>query len=107
MAIPTTNDGTTYYNSNICRSFNQPLSTQLAALSSTVCSEVIISNKTGQNVLIFDNNYTASANGILISNNEVYTIRGITNAAQVSAQTATGSGMLYYRTQFYSIAVAV
>lgn len=106
MAIPTTNDGTTYYNSNICRSFNQPLSTQLVSLSSMVCSEVIISNKTGQNVLLFDNNYAAAANGILISNNEVYTVRGITNASQVSAQTATGSGMIYYRTQFYSSSIS-
>lgn len=105
MAIPTTNNGTTYYNSNICRSFNQPLSTQLVALSSMVCSEVVVSNKTGQSVLLFDNNYAAPENGVLVSNNDVYTLRGITNAAQVSAQTVTGGGMLYYRTQFYSSSI--
>lgn len=107
MAIPTTNDGTTYYNRNICRSFNQPLTTQLVGLSSMVCSEVVISNKTGQSVLLFDSNYTAPENSILLSNNDVYTVRGITNAAQVSAQTTSSSGMIYYRTQFFSSTISV
>lgn len=106
MAIPTTNDGTTYYNSNICRSFNQPLSTNMVALSSAVCSETVIYNKTGQDILLFDNNYSNASNGFLISNNDSFVIRGITNSQQVSAKSVTGGGMIYYRTQFYSNSVS-
>lgn len=106
MAIPTTNDGTTYYNSNICRSFNQSLDTNLVALSSTVCSEVVIYNKTGQDILLFDGGYDDSSNGFLISNNDSFVIRGVTNSQQVSAQTVSGGGTLYYRSQFYSSSVS-
>lgn len=102
MSIPTTNDGSTFYNQNVCRSFNQPLSTTLVALSAQRCSEVIIYNKTGQNILVFDNNYSDASNGFLLANNDSFVVRGVTNSFYVSAKTDTGGGMLYYRTQFYS-----
>lgn len=102
MPAPTTNDGSTYYNRNVCRSFNQPLSTNLVALSSQICAEVILYNKTGQDVQVFDNGYTAASNAFILSNNDSFVIRGLTNCSQVSAKTSSGSGMIYYRTQFFS-----
>lgn len=91
-----------FTNINICRSFNVPLSTNLVALSSQICSEVIISNKTGQGVLVFDGGYSTSNNGFLLSADQDFTFRGISNSEQVSAKTVAGAGMLYYRTQYFS-----
>lgn len=102
MPIPTTNDGSTYYNRNICRSFNQPLSTNLVALSAQTCAEVILYNKTGQDIQVFDSGYSNASNAFVLSNNDSFVIRGLTNSSQVSAKTASGSGMIYYRTQFFS-----
>jgi len=104
MATPfTDNNGTTFYNINQCRSFNQPLSTTLVALTANQpCSEVIIINKTGNPIYIYDSDYSSAANRLLLSENETITLRGITNSLQVSSQTISGEGMLYYRTQFFS-----
>jgi len=108
MSTPfTSNDGTTFYNINNCRSFNQTITTALVPLSSDQaqgypCSEVIIVNKTGQNILVFDNDYVAAANAMALSADDTFVIRGITNTNQVSAKTTSGSGTLYYRSQFFS-----
>jgi hypothetical protein len=90
-----------YFNSNACKSFNQSISTALVALSSQICSEVIIYNKTGADVVLYDNNNFDASNGFLISNNDSFVMRGITNTNQVSA-TALSAGTIYYRTQYYS-----
>lgn len=90
-----------YVNLNFCKSFNQVITTNLAALSSQVCSEVIIYNKTGSDVLLYDNNNFDSSNAFLISNNDSFVMRGITNTNQVSA-TALSTGTIYYRTQYFS-----
>jgi hypothetical protein len=103
MAISSTNNGSTFYNINDCRSFNQPVSTALVALSAYPCSEVIIINKTGQSVYIYDSLYSTDSNRLLLDSNESTTIRGITNSGQVSAKTASGAGTLYFRTQYYSL----
>lgn len=104
---PTDNNGSTYYNRNICRSFNQPLSTNLVALSSQICAEVIIYNKTGQDVQVYDSGYFNSSNAFILSNNDSFVVRGLTNSAQVSAKTATGGGLIYYRTQYFSSSIAL
>lgn len=100
-AVPTTNSGTTYYNQNNCFSFNQTIGTSLVQLSAYVCSEIIIVNKTGGNVVIFDNGYNAANAGFLLSNNDQFIFRGITSSAVVSASANT-TGSIYCRTQFYS-----
>ena len=93
-----------YVNPNECRSYNQPANTAFLPLSSQVCSEVFIINK-----IVDDPNGPASADRVgaesvlLIGDDESVTIRGITNANQVSAATSSGNGTIYYRTQFYSI----
>ena len=102
MAISSTNNGSTFYNINDCRSFNQTVNTTLSALHLCTCSEVIIINHTGQQVYIYDSNNFNDTNRLLLDNNQQIVIRGITNSSQVSAKTASGSGTLYYRTQFYS-----
>lgn len=102
MAIPTSNNGSTFYNINECRSFKQTVGATLVALTAQPCSEVIISNKTGGNVVIFDNSYSDANNSFLLSNGEVFTFRGITNTSVVSASGAV-TGDLYYRTQYYSL----
>jgi len=101
------NNGSTYFNRNTCRSFNQPLSTNLVALSSQICAELIIYNKTGQDVQVFDSGYFNSSNAFVLSNNDSFVVRGITNSAQVSAKTTTGSGLIYYRTQYFSSNIAL
>lgn len=104
MAIPfTDNNGSTFYNINECRSFNQTISATLVALSAQPCSEVILINKTGQSVYIYDSNNFGDETRLLLNNLETFTLRGVTNSAQVSAQTASGSGTLYYRTQYFSM----
>jgi len=90
-----------YFNSNSCKSFNQLLTTGLVALSSQICSEVIIYNKTGGDVLLYDNNNFDISNSFLISNNDSFVMRGITNTNQVSA-TALSAGTIYCRTQYFS-----
>ena len=91
-----------YYNMNDCMSFKLSLgSSTLTALTSYPCSEVIIVNKTGNNITVFDNNNFGAANAFLLSNNESFTFRGITNTSMVSASAAS-AGDIYYRTQFFS-----
>lgn len=102
MPAPTTNDGTTYYNLNVCKSFNIAVTTALVKFPFQICSEVIVKNTTGQGVYIFDQNNSASSNAFLLSANEEFTFRGLTNSSQVSAQTTAGSGLLSFRTQYFS-----
>ena len=112
MAItPTTNYGSTYYNINQCRTFSMNLAaTTLTCLSSVdiggfgvgqPCSEVIIENKTGGIVTIYDNNNASGAHGFALDDNDSFTFRGLTNVNDVSAYAASG-GAIYYRTQFFS-----
>lgn len=109
------NNGSGYVNFNICRSFNQTISTSLTMFTGAnapvttdgvltggqPCSEVIIINKTAGDLTIFDMEYTDAANGLVISTGESVVIRGLTNVAQVSA-VAASAGTVYYRTQFFS-----
>lgn len=89
-------------NVNQSKSFNQNISTSLVKLSSQECSEVIISNKTGQGVLVYDNNNFSDAFSFMLSANDVFTFTGVTDSSQISAKTTGGSGVLYYRTKMYS-----
>lgn len=103
MPIPTSNNGTTFYNINDCRTFNQAISTNLVALTSYPCSEVILINKTGQSVYIYDSGFADDSNRLLLESGDSIALRGITNSMQVSAKTGSLSGTLYYRTQYFSM----
>ncbi len=120
------NNGSGYVNFNICRSFNQNISTTLTMLTGAEipafteevtedrityapvltggqpCSEVVIINKTSGNLAIHDMGYEDDLNGLVLGAGESVTLRGLTNVAQVSAK-AVSTGNVYYRTQFYSI----
>ena len=113
MAIPTSNYGTKYFNKNQCYSFNDTFGTALKALSAQPCSEVIIWNQTGQILYIYDvggdgshrledHERLAIPAAAAASPLQPYVIRGITNANQLSAKTASSSGLVYWRTQFFS-----
>ena len=102
MPVPIANNGSTFYNINVCRSFKQSISTSLVSLCSQPCSEVIIVNRTGSEVLVYDNDYSDSSNVFLLSDGESFTFRGITNTSTVSAKTNSGTGFIYYRTQYFS-----
>ena len=121
---PTSNSGSEYFNENICRTFIQPVTTSIAALSGASrdlnpnegdgwpCSEVLIRNLTGVVVKVWDKGYhddagtPASGNHFYwqLEDNDEVTIRGITNVNQVSAALVTGAAKndLFIRAQYYS-----
>ena len=95
--------GTTYVNPNVCRSFSLALAnTNLTSLTGQVCSEVLVINKSGENLSLFDNGDEQSDHCVMIGDGESITIRGLTNSNQLSAKLAANTGTIYYRTQYYS-----
>ena len=101
MPVPTSNNGSTYYNINECRSFNLTVRSTLTRLSSQPCSEIELFNRTGSTLSAYDNGYSAEPFAMLLNNNESIVFRGLTNSDQVSAKAAT-PGLVFYRTQFFS-----
>jgi hypothetical protein len=101
MPVPSTNSGSTYFNINQCRSFNQTAGTSLTKLSSQPCSEIELYNRTGGTLSAYDNGFSAEPFAMLLNNNESIVLRGLTNSDQVSAKAAT-AGSIFYRTQFFS-----
>ena len=121
MALPpTSNVGSDYFNINQCRTFSMRLGTSLTMLSSVgthygdegqACSEVIILNKTGGLLTIYDKNNgpfasgspkgAGGSHGFLLADGAEFTFRGLTNVKEVSALAAQ-TGPIYYRTQFFS-----
>ncbi len=91
-----------FTNRNICRSYNVTLSTTLVALTAQECSELTIYNRTGQTVEVYDSSYPAAVNAFILSNNDSFVVRGITNSNQVSAKTTLSGGTLCWRTQYFS-----
>ena len=108
MASLTDNYGSTFNNINVCTSFKQTIGTTLVALStnsastsSYPCSEITIINRTGGNVMIYDNNNFAIGNAFLMIDKDQFTFRGITSTNVISASAAS-AGDIYYRTAYYS-----
>jgi hypothetical protein len=90
-----------FTNRNVCKTFTIPTLTSPAKiqLADQECSEVIVTVSSGGNAVIYD---PQSAVGFTLPAGfagQEFTFRGLTNANQLSA---TGSGTLYYRTQFFS-----
>ena len=101
MAYPS-DDTPVYKNLNHCRSYNVTATTTQTALTGSTCSEVLIYNKSGQDLKIWDNGFDDSSNAFLVADSESITIRGIVNASDVKVATTSGSGTIYYRTQYFS-----
>ena len=101
MPVPTSNNGSTFYNINVCRSFNQTITTAMTKLSSQPCSEVILINRTGSTLSAYDSDYSTEPFAMLLKSDESMTFRGLTNSNQLSAKAAT-PGPVFYRTQYFS-----
>lgn len=91
-----------FYQTDNPKSFKITLDTNLTAFEDHEGSEVMIINRTGQNVLIFDNGHFDANNHLLVLAGESITLRGVNNSNSVSAQCETGSGDLYYRVNYFS-----
>lgn len=102
MATDYTSNNATFYRVNQCFSFVQAISSVLVPLTAQSCSEVMIINKTGQSIYVYDNDIISTSKRLLLDTNESITLRGITNTTQVSAVTLSGGGNLYFRTQQFS-----
>ena len=98
----TGNNGSVFHNTNNSKSFQQSLSSNLVSLSSYACSEVLIVNRTGEDIYLYDNNIFSDNNRFLIADTESIVVRGLSNSDSLSAKTATGSGLVYYRTSNFS-----
>ena len=68
MPVPSTNNGSTYFNINQCRSFNLFVGTSMTKLSSQPCSELEIHNTTGGQLSAYDNGYSDEAFAYIIEN---------------------------------------
>jgi hypothetical protein len=90
-----------YVNINKCKSFNQSITTSLTPLANQICSEVIVVNRTSDDIIVKDQNFDSDDHGFLLKTQESFTFRGITNSNQLSA-IADVAGTIYYRTQYYS-----
>ncbi|NBP04416.1 MAG: hypothetical protein EBU90_30900 [Proteobacteria bacterium] len=102
VSFPTSNNAMVFFNRNVCRSFNQSLDTNIVALTSQPCSEIVVYNVGSVPVLLFDSDYTAPNFSFIVPPSSERVLRGITNANTVSARTTTGTAIIYYRTQYYS-----
>ena len=102
MAVPTVNNGSTFYNQNECKSFKQTIGPALTQLSACPCSEVIIVNRTAGDVVVYDNNNFSNNNSFLLATGESFTFRGLTSTSVVSAS-AISTGDIYYRAQYFSM----
>lgn len=91
-----------FYQTDNPKSFKQNIDNTLVALQDHEGSEVMIINRTGNDVLIFDNENFDPDNHLLIRDGESLTLRGINNSNMVSAQCAAGVGDIYYRVNYFS-----
>lgn len=91
-----------FVNKNKSYSFNMTIGTSLTQLSGFTASEVLISNKTGQDLYLYDNNNFLDTRRFLIKNSESMVLRGITNTNEVSAKTGASSGTVYFRSAYFS-----
>jgi hypothetical protein len=96
------NNGSTFYNPNVSKNFVTTINTGLSGLQSFICSEVLIINRTGADVYLYDGGDTADTNRLLVLDDESIVIRGISNCSSLSAKTASGSGDIYYRASKFS-----
>ena len=91
-----------FVNKNKSYTFNMTVDTSLTQLSGFIASEVLISNKSGENLYIYDNNFTTDDRRFLLEDNESIVLRGITNTNEVSAKTGANSGPVYFRSAYFS-----
>lgn len=91
-----------FVNKNKSYTFNMTVDTSLTQLSGFIASEVLISNKSGEIINIFDNGRDGADQAFQLDDNDSMVLRGITNTNEVSAQTTSGSGTVYFRSAYFS-----
>ena len=91
-----------FVNKNQSYSFNMNIDTSLVALSSFTASEILISNKSGQDLYIYDGGNVTDDRRFLLGDSESIILRGITNTNEISAKTGTNSGVVYFRSAYFS-----
>jgi hypothetical protein len=91
-----------FVNKNKSYSFNINVTTSLVELSAFEASEVLINNKSGQAINIFDNERNGADQAFQLDDNDSIVLRGITNTSNVSAQTTSGNGTVYFRSAYFS-----
>ncbi len=96
------NNGSTFNNLNVSKNFVTTINTGLSGFQSFPCSEVLVINRTGVDVYLYDSGDTSDSNRLLILDDESIVIRGISNSNSLSAKTASGSGDVYYRASRFS-----
>jgi hypothetical protein len=92
-----------FTNINICRSFNQTVTTNITQLSAQECTEATIYNASAVPVLVYDNNNNAADNAYIVAPSASFVFRGISNCSDLSAKGVGASALLYYRTQYYAM----
>lgn len=101
MPDPYNNNGSTYINPNICKSFTQTIPAAVTQLSAQVCSEATFYShaNAGTHIKLYDE---STSNWFLLDGRQYVTLRGLTTTGLVSAESLTGSHVLTYRTAFFS-----
>jgi len=84
-----------HINRNFCKTFNLAVDNTIKIFANQECSEVIVCAPNA--ATIYDK--TNPTVGFYVPKDVVVTFRGVTNSSDLSA---SGTGTLYYRTQFYS-----
>jgi|ETNvirenome_2_30_1030614.scaffolds.fasta_scaffold171023_2 hypothetical protein len=98
------NNNMPFVNKNKSFTFNMEIDTTLRKLSGFTASEVLISNKSGRDLFIYDNDNFADDRRFLIKTSESMVLRGITNTNEVSAKVDSLplSGNVYFRSAYFS-----
>lgn len=96
------NNGSQFFNTNRSRNFRQNINTSLVGLSAAVCSEVLVINRSGSLIYLYDNEDFSDDHCLAIDDGESIVIRGISNCDSLSAKTESSSGDIYYRASNFS-----
>jgi hypothetical protein len=84
-----------FTNRNVCKTFNLALNGTPQQLANQECSQVTVCSTGG--VTVFDRSNPAVGFSVPLST--VFTFMGVSNSSELSA---SGSGTLSYRTQYFS-----
>ena len=84
-----------HINRNFCKTFSLAIDGSIKKLADQECSEVIVCAPNA--TTIYDK--TNPTVGFYVPKDVLMSFKGVTNSSDLSA---SGTGTLYYRTQFYS-----
>jgi hypothetical protein len=91
-----------FVNINKCYSFNFTATATLQELVPFICSEVLLYNKSSTELKIFDVDPGTPNREFVLGAGQSIVMRGLTNTANLSVQTVSGTGTVYGRSAYYS-----